>query len=486
MQAVCVADKCPVKIKEMRGDKGPGKEKQGTPGGTEYGLNDLGTAGRLASLHGENIRYCDLVHKWFVWDSKRWETDATKQVWRCAVDTVRSIYAEASKIEDQKKRTDLINYARSCETDHKIKAIVSAGTYAVEDICLRPEVLDTDKMLLNVLNGTIDLRTGELREHRREDYITKLAPVNYNPKALCPKWLEFLHLIMCGNMGLIDYLRVLSGYCLTGDVGRRKIDIFFGGGHNGKSTFLQVIKTILGDYAMQADPELLLVKPKGTHPTYLADLKGKRFAITIETEEEKQMAAARVKWLTGGADTIRARKLYEDAKEFEPTHKIILATNYKPVIKDTTSGLWGRIALIPFNHIFAEKDQIKNYHEILLEEREGILRWALSGCETWQAEGGIKLPPEVTEATRAYKTEEDIMECFLGDCCMTGQGFKVTNKALRAAYEKWCGENGEQAISPKALALRLKLKHYTQDRDREGRFWHGIGLRGEAFTGRKL
>src|SRR5262249_87054 len=147
-----------------------------------------------------------------------------------------------------------------------------------------------DPFLLNVLNGTIDLRTGKLREHRREDHLTKLAPVKYDPDATCPLWLKFLHRIMDGNTDLIEYLQRVVGYCLTGDVSEQAMWFHHGSGQNGKSTFLLTILAMLGDYAIQAVSELLMVKHNEAHPTERADLFRTRLAATIETEQGKRMA----------------------------------------------------------------------------------------------------------------------------------------------------------------------------------------------------
>jgi putative DNA primase/helicase len=267
------------------------------------------------------------------------------------------------------------------------------------------------------------------------------------------------------------------GYCLTGKTGEHKLFFFYGSGANGKTTFIKTKQGIMGNYAIKTDSELLISKPAGAHSTDRADLKGCRLAITVEIQEGRHLAEAIVKELTGG-DSITARKLYENNQTFEPTHKIILAANHKPLIYETTNALWRRIDLIPFNYFFSEDERVKDYHDVLLnEERDGIFRWALEGCLEWR-KIGLKEPPEVLAATKDYKTESDILEDFIADCCDIDPAVEVGNKDLRKVYDKWCHDNGEKEISAKAFSQRLQEKGYKKEKSgSKGRYWRGIGLK---------
>lgn len=443
----------------------------------EYGLTDLGNAKRLVLRFKDKLRYCHPWHKWLVWDGKRWKVDATAEVWRYAIKTIGYIYAEAEGTEDTKTRPKIGNHAIKSEAEAKIKAMISLAN-SQEGIPVLPDELDKDPLLLNVSNGTMNLRTDELLPHSKEYLITKLAPVKFDTTATCPKWLDFLNKIMINNRGLIQYLQRVAGYCLTGKTGEHKLFLLYGSGANGKSTFLKVLQTILGDYAVKVDSELLIRKPAGGHTTSVTDLKGARLAITIEVQEGRCFAEVSVKELTGG-DSITARRMRQDNMTFEPTHKIILATNHKPVIHETTHAIWRRIDLIPFSYVFAEKERIKDYHDKLLEEKDGVLQWIFQGYLEWQKQG-LGEPPEVIAATKDYRTDMDILGDFLADCCIIEQGAEVTNKSLRAAYADWCQNNGEKEISSKTFSTRLQEQGFVKSRNlktERGRGWKGIKVK---------
>lgn len=449
----------------------------------ECNLTDLGNAKRLVIRFKDRLRYCHPWRKWLVWDGTRWKVDATAEVWRYAIKTVGYIYTEAERAEpegteDKKTRRKIGNHAVKSEAEAKIKAMISLAN-SQEGIPVLPDELDKDPLLLNISNGAVDLQRGQLLDHSKERLITKLAPVKFDTKAACPLWLDFLNRIMFGNNALIEYLQRVAGYCLTGKTGEHKIFLPYGGGGNGKSTFLKVLQNILGDYAVKVDSELLIRKPPGAHTTAVTDLKGTRLAITIEVQEGRRMAEALVKELTGG-DSITARRMRQDNMTFEPTHKIIFATNHKPMIHETTHAFWRRIALIPFNYVFAEEERIKDYHETLLKERDGILQWMLKGCLKWQKQG-LGEPKEVTDATKDYRTEMDILGDFLADCCVIGQENKVCNKELRKAYADWCQKNGEKEISSKVFSSKLQEKGFIRLENvrfasSRGRGWKGFHL----------
>lgn len=237
---------------------------------------------------------------------------------------------------------------------------------------VRPDELDQDPWLLNILNGTIDLRNGELGPHDPDHMITKLAPVGYDPTASCPLWLQFLDKIMDGNEGLIQFLKRAIGYSLTGIIREHVLFVCHGDGRNGKSTFLETILGLLGDYSRKAPPSLLMLKRGKAHPTERAMLYGSRFVPAIESAEDNKFEEAIVKELTGG-DTISARRMREDFWDFSPTHHLWLATNHKPVITGTDSGIWSRIALIPFSITIPEQERDTTLAETLQAEWPGIL-----------------------------------------------------------------------------------------------------------------
>jgi putative DNA primase/helicase len=350
-----------------------------------------------------------------------------------------------------------------------------------------PEELDRDPMLLNCKNGTLDLRTGILRDHCRDDLLTKLCPTAYRPEAACPTWERFLTDIFPatgdaaeqpGNLDLIGWLQRLLGYCLTGDVSEQVLPIFWGQGANGKSTLLNAVQGVLGpDYTMKAPPDLLMVKRGESHPTERADLFGRRFVVAVETEAGGRLAEALVKELTGG-DRIRARRMREDFWEFDPTHKVILCTNHKPKIRGADHAIWRRPRLVPFTVIFPDDRQDKKLPEKLRAEAEGILAWMVRGCMDWQR-AGLGMSGDVDRATAAYRSEQDVVATFVTECCVTGSPeYRIRASELYGRFKRWCEEAGESAVvSRQDFGTSLSAMDGVERFTNNGTWYRGIGLR---------
>jgi putative DNA primase/helicase len=229
---------------------------------------------------------------------------------------------------------------------------------------------------------------------------------------------------------------------------------------------------MLGDYALQAVSELLMAKNTEAHPTERADLFGRRFVATIETDEGKRMAESLMKQLTGG-DSVRARRMREDFWEFDPTWKIFLAANHRPVIRGCDFAVWRRIKLVPFTVTIPEKEKDKNLLDKLKAEWPGILAWAVQGCLLWQQEGLCE-PAEVREATAAYQAEQDQIQAFLDECCFVHSSARAAAGALHDAFVAW---SGDRHMTPKAFGQRLQEKGFEPTRLHGGvRGYMGIGL----------
>ena len=443
-----------------------------------YHLTDMGNAQFFADLHGENVKHCTIWNKWIAWDGKRWDVDKTAAVYRLAKKTVAELYKRAGDIEEQKAREALARHALASENENRINAMINLAE-SEPNIAVQPDIFDKDPWLLNVKNGTIDLRTGELKPHDRADFITKLVPIEYRPETETPLWRAFLNRIMDGNNDLIRFLQKAAGYSLTGLTNERCLFICYGTGANGKSVFLGTLLKIAGEYAKQVPKELLIKRRYGNeHPTVIADLLGVRLATTIETEKDNIFAESQVKWLTGG-DRITARFMRGDYFQFNPTHKILMATNHKPIIRGTDNAIWDRIRLIPFNVTIPPEEQDKNLAEKLEAELPGILAWAVEGCLLWQREG-LCPPPEVTKATEKYREEMDILADFFVDCCIIGPEHTEKNTDLYKTYCRWCEEQGEKPASQRTFSQSLQERGYRNERTRNGRIWRGLRLSDEA------
>jgi putative DNA primase/helicase len=440
----------------------------------EFALTDLGNAERLVQRFGDGIRYCEEQNAWYVWNGRRWRRDKKGKVTAYAKETIRGRYAEAHQTKDENKRKQIVQHAVRSESVRAIRAMITLAQ-SEKEVAISFDQFDSDPWLLNVNNGVIDLRTGNLLPHDPAQLITKLAPVEYNPNTACPLWISFLDRIMAGNAALITFLKRAVGYCLSGNVREQCLFFLFGTGANGKSTFLELLRALLGDYAKQADFTTFLMKANDTVRNDIADLRGSRFVSAVEVEGGKRLAEALVKQVTGG-DALKARFLYSEYFEFAPTFKIFLAANHKPEIHGTDYGIWRRIKLIPFTVTIPEKERDPELKEKLRAEMPGILKWAVEGCLEWQ-QFGLGEPKEVKVATEAYRVEMDLTAEFIKDCCVENATAKVKLSDLYGKYLEWCKESGEDQLEPKAFTRKLDTKGFSKKRGTGGNYyWYGIGL----------
>lgn len=435
--------------------------------------SDTGNAKRFVRLHGENIRWCDPWQKWLVFDGTRWVIDETRHVEHLAKDVSATMFAELGErfaSMDEKRVDAAMRFIKATANERNIRAFLTLAK-SETGIALMPDVFDRDAMLFNVANGTLELRTGKLREHRREDFLTKLAGVAFDADAESYQWDQFLERIFDGKQELIDYARRLTGYCLTGSVQEQVLPIFWGGGANGKSTYINTIMAAMGHYAIKA-PHNLLIETGERHPTELADLQGRRLVACVETGEGKRLAETLVKELTGG-EAVRARRMREDFWQFDPTHKIIVATNHKPRVVGTDKAIWRRLKLVPFIVTIPDVDQDKTLPAKLLLELPGVLAWAVRGCLDWQRQG-LGEPHEVKAATAEYRASQDTLASFLSECCVVSERAVVRLAALRKRYGDWCEEHDEKPVSGRRFGEFLG-ERFTK-RTSNGTIYEGLRL----------
>jgi len=360
-----------------------------------YELTDCGNAERLVELYGEGIRFCRLMREWFVWRKPAWTVDsgAVVQLAKKAVRTMnldrRALLDQAEELSDSgeilRLQADALSkWARRSEGARHIAAMVHLAE-SDPRVCISPGDFDRDPWALNVLNGTIDLRTGYLRPHKPEDLTTKLAPVAYDPRAKCERWLQFLEEVFKPHPEVINFLQRAIGYTLTGDVREECIFILVGKGRNGKSTLIKILHDLLGSYGGVAEIETFLMSHRGALREDIADMQGRRFIGAQEPALEGAFAEGKLKWLSGG-DMLRSRRLWEHAQEFAPSHKLWLAVNKLPKLRHDDPAAWSRLRLIPFDVSF-ENMPDRELKRKLRDELNGILNWALQGCLLWQQTG---------------------------------------------------------------------------------------------------
>jgi putative DNA primase/helicase len=365
-------------------------------------------------------------------------------------------------------------HARTSEASPRLKAMVGLAM-SEADMVATPSDFDQHDMKLNLLNGTLDLTTGSLGPHNPTDYLTKLAKVRFEPDATCPQWLQFLSTIMNNDQSLVDYLQRIVGYTLTGRTDEQCLFILYGTGANGKSTFIEVVHALLGEYGKQTDFSTFSVKQSDGPRNDLARLVGMRFVAATETESGKLLSEVTVKSLTG-TDTVTARFLHKEFFEFQPTFKIFIATNHKPVVKNTDEGIWRRMRLVPFEVTIPAERRDKGLREKLLAELPGILTWAVQGCLDWQRHG-LVTPHAVEVATSQYRDEMDVFGAFLEEECVVVRDRKpIEFSSLYTAYKIWAESHGDRPFAHKRFSQVLDERGFHKVKTNGVRCIRGLRL----------
>jgi putative DNA primase/helicase len=439
-----------------------------------FELTDLGNADRFISQHGGRVRYCPSLKSHLVWTGSRWAKDDSGAVVGLAQETARSIHHEAADAVDKEEQRKISRWAVTSQSAARIHAMLDmAQPHIAVSMC----ELDRDSWLLNCQNGTLDLRTGELRDHDPDDLITKLAPVAFDPTATAPRFQRFLEETLVDD-DVIQFVQRYFGYSLTGDTRERVIAILYGSGKNGKSTLVELLMELLGDYADSTDVETVLSKRHTGVGNDVAALKGHRFVSTSEVEKGRRLAESKVKQLTG-RDTITARFLFCEPFSFKPEFKLWMSTNNKPEIRGTDDAIWDRIRLIPFTKRFAGSSEDQGLPQKLRQELPGILTWAVRGCVDWQR-NGLGGAERITSATAAYRTEMDTLAGFLDECCVVACGVTVKFSKLFSTYKNWCEEAGETPEKRKGFSNQLNDRGYeTYNGYGNAVYVNGLGLRSD-------
>jgi putative DNA primase/helicase len=436
---------------------------------------ELGYARRLVKVCGGRLRYVPAWRRWLIWDGQRWTYDTTGQAQRWMKTIARAITTSTLATDDKAESEAAYRQARKGESAHAIAgALTLAGTE--REVVAEPDDLDADPFLLNCANGTLDLRTGELRDHDPADLITKIAGAAYHPGAAGPEFAKFLDRVQ-PDAAMRDYLARLTGHGLEGRVTEHLLQIHWGAGANGKSTFIDAMLAALGDYADAADPELLTARSYDAHPTGTADLFGLRLAILHESDRGRRLAEGTVKRLTGG-DRVKARRMRENFWSFAPSHTFVMLTNHKPAVGGTDEGIWRRLRLVPWDVVIPPAERDEHLGDRLALELDAVLAWLVAGYQAWRKHG-LKDPDAVNKATEAYRSESDALGRFIAEQCLTGPHYAVGSSELFAAWQKWCAAEGEEHGTQTALATMLVNKGFENYTTHGRRRWRGVGLQGE-------
>ncbi len=420
-----------------------------------------------------------------MWCGKRWVEDDTGEITRLAKATVRSIYTEAQRTDNDDRRRETVQWAIKSENEKRIKAMIELAQ-SEPGIPIRTEELDTDPYLINCQNGTLDLESGKLLPHRRENLITKIIPVEWKGLDYKSNLWEGVLLDWTGNDNKMkEFLQRAVGYSITGDTSEEVLFFIHGPTASGKSTFIEAVKTALGDYTKTADFEAFLKRTfSGGARNDIARLAGSRIVISIEVDKGKRLAEGLIKMITGG-DTVTSRFLYHEAFEFKPTFALWLVANDAPDVDPDDDAMWRRILRIPFEHSIPKEKQDKNVKKMLRDPEAGsaILAWVVDGCMKWQKDG-LKVPEKVIQSTEAYRSEVDPLRAFFKDACVINPNdIKSWESTIRLynAYHLWANNSGEAKLdNNKPLLNRLRSLGCIPISKRENgnvsRGWAGVKI----------
>jgi putative DNA primase/helicase len=420
---------------------------------------------RLAEHHSEQLLHVTGLG-WHTWDGTRWTTDDRGAAKRAVLGELRRALAES--LDDKELRADV----RKCESAAGVAGVLDLAA-ALEPFAAAVPDLDADPYLLNVANGTLDLRTLDLRPHTPSDRITKVCGGGYRPDAETTRWTAFLERVL-PDPEVRAFVQRLAGVGLLGEVREHVLPIFTGTGANGKSVFDKALRYALGDYASTAEPDLFMHR-QNAHPTGEMDLLGVRWVVVSESDKDRRLAEATMKRLTGG-DTIRARRMRCDFIEFTPSHTPLLITNHLPKVTGDDAAIWRRLRVVPFDVVIPADEQDRQLDAALELEADGILAWAIEGYRDYR-DRGLAEPESVRVATDNYHHNSDAIARFIDEACVCSVQVRSTTADLFAAWQKWQAGDGAEPLSSKAFGQAIDRRGYPAGSPERGKRWRrGIAV----------
>lgn len=418
-------------------------------------LNDLGNSRRLVGLHGFQCRH---VHQWgwLVYDGRRWFRDtvgAMQRFAKGAVSTMQTSVEGAPAIDRMLAKEFSLHAFRSGSAG-KIQSMVQLAESDTA-VAARFEDFDRHGWLLNVRNGVLDLTTAQLRPHDPELNITQLVNIEFHPEAQCPRWERFLEEMFLGDQEMLDFIQRAVGYTLTGEVTEQKLFFLYGDGANGKTTFLELLRKLMGDYTAHVPFEAFLASRDSKPDNTFADVPGKRFVTASEAGEMRSFNESMLKAFTG-EETLSARHLYQEPFNFKPTAKLWFAANSKPTIRGVDEGIWRRFFMVPCQADIAPEKRDPRLGHALEEELPGILAWAVRGALLWWRERPLKMPAKMKEALDDYRQDNDVMGRFVAESGELKRAEVTRSSHLLQEYNAWAKKNNEPPLNEKSLSDRMR------------------------------
>ncbi|MBN2413386.1 hypothetical protein JXQ31_17025 [candidate division KSB1 bacterium] len=440
-------------------------------------ISDLGNAEAIAILYGSKIRYVHDAEYWLIWNGNNWQKDKDNEISRIAMECIRTRQEKAMEIENENDRNKMLSWTKGSESDYKIKSAIRLFK-DLEEVKTTSDQFDIDPYFLGCMNGILDLKTGKLRAGQPEQMISKSTNISYDPNAKCQRWKQYLEEIFENNYKLINFVKRAIGYSLTGNTSEQCLFILIGPGENGKSLFLEILRSLTGEYCINTPFQTFEKKSnKGNQiPNDVAELVGMRIVTCSEINEYSQFDEGRIKSLTG-EDVITARKLYKDFFSFKPTFAIWFALNHFPRVTDHSPGFWRRINNIPFNRQFTDDDRDRNLKNKLIVELSGILNWAIEGCLEWQ-KVGLMVPEIIKTENRKYQKESDTLSLFFEECTLCGKDREIGAQDLYDSYREWCKKYSIKPISIVVFGKRISSMGITKVKEtyKRNTIYQGISL----------
>lgn len=431
--------------------------------------SQLGMAERLLELYGADLRYGHALG-WFSWDGTRWCPDEDGEAKRLAIKTAEACRAQVATLETEAGKR-LLQDIGKVESASGMNGMLELAGVMVP-ITTDPARFDADPNHFNIPEGTLDLTTGGIHEHRRDDLITKLAGAGPSKKD-SPLWESFISTVL-PDPEVRAFVQRLFGAAMLGKVLDHVLPIFTGTGANGKGTLRDAVKAAFGDYSIEVDPAILMQTPHERHGTFLMDLRGARLVFCSETAKGRGFNEAQMKRLVGG-DPIRANRMRRDPVEFDPSHTLVMLTNHLPAVSGDDPAVWRRILVVPFDVVIPPEERDPTLPARLTAEAPAILRWCYLGWLDYQQQG-LNAPAAVRARTEEYQAESDVLGRFLSERTMTNPHAYVRARELFEEYTRWCRQGGEEAETETALGRALVTRGLVKKLTKIGTIYQGVGL----------